>query len=225
VTAASPWRFFRSALGVLLGIVVRLYLTTLRVTVRADPALDPSGERPWILCFWHGDQLPLLRFRRRRPTVALVSHSADGQMQARALALQGLLVERGSSSRGGARGLVAVVRRLARGQDAAFALDGPKGPRFTVRPGARAAARLSSGVLVPMGSASPRGITLERTWDRFRIPLPFSKVAVRLGPPLPATVSDVELGDAVTRASELASHDVCMLGSARNAVLRRARRA
>jgi lysophospholipid acyltransferase (LPLAT)-like uncharacterized protein len=225
VTAASPWRFFRSALGVLLGIVVRLYLTTLRVTVRADPALDPSGERPWILCFWHGDQLPLLRFRRRRPTVALVSHSADGQMQARALALQGLLVERGSSSRGGARGLVAVVRRLTRGQDAAFALDGPKGPRFTVRPGARAAARLSSGVLVPMGSAAPRGITLERTWDRFRIPLPFSKVAVRLGPPLPATVSDVELGDAVTRASELASHDVCMLGSARNAVLRRARRA
>ena len=222
---ASPRRFFRSALGVLLGIVVRLYLTTLRVTVRADPALDGAENRPWILCFWHGDQLPLLRFQRRRPTVALVSHSADGQMQARALAVQGLFVERGSSSRGGARGLVAVVRRLARGQDAAFALDGPKGPRFTVRPGARAAARLSSGVLVPMGSAAPFGVTLERTWDRFRIPLPFSKVAVRLGPPLPATVSDVELGDAVRRASELASHDVRMLGSARNAVLRRARRA
>jgi len=215
----------RSALGVLLGLLVRLYLMTLRVKVHADPALDRGQSVPWILCFWHGDQLPLLRFRRRRPTVALVSHSADGQMQARALQIQGLLVERGSSSRGGARGLVAIVRRLARGQDAAFALDGPKGPRFAVRPGARAAARLSSGVLVPMGSAALRGITLERAWDRFRIPLPFSKVAVRLGPPLPATVSDGELGEAVTHASELASHDVRMLGSARNAVLRRAWRA
>src|SRR5690348_7798239 len=139
---------------------------TLRATVLVDPALDPSDPRPWILCFWHGDQLPLLRYQRRRPTVALVSHSADGQMQAFALRLQGLRVERGSSSRGGARGLVAIVRRLSRGQDAAFALDGPRGPRFTVQPGARAAARLSSGVLVPMGSAASREITLTRAWDR-----------------------------------------------------------
>jgi hypothetical protein len=223
VTAVG--RALRSALGFALGGFVRLYLTTLRVTVRADPALDRHDLRPWVLCFWHGDQLPLLCFRRRRPTVALVSHSADGQMQAVALRVQGLRVERGSSSRGGARGLVAIVRRLSRGQDAAFALDGPKGPRFAVQPGARAAARLSTGVLVPMGSAAPRGVTLERAWDRFRIPLPFSRVAVRLGAPLPASASDSELTRALTRASELASHDARVLGSARNAVLRGARRA
>jgi lysophospholipid acyltransferase (LPLAT)-like uncharacterized protein len=225
VTPIELRRALGSALGVLLGTFVRLYLTTLRVTVKLDPALDERDDRPWILCFWHGDQFPLLCYRRRRPTVALVSHSPDGQLQSRALRVQGLLVERGSSSRGGARGLVAVVRRLAQRQDAAFALDGPKGPRFFVRPGARAAARLSSGVLVPMGSAAPRGITLERAWDRFRIPLPFSRVAVRLGAPLPPTVSDVELAAAVHRASALASHDMRMLGSARNALLRRARRA
>jgi lysophospholipid acyltransferase (LPLAT)-like uncharacterized protein len=218
-------RGFRSLVGWLLGVFVRLYLTTLRVSIRSDPALDPSDARPWVLCFWHGDQLPLLCYRRRRPTVALVSHSADGQMQAVALRLQGLRVERGSSSRGGARGLLAIVRRLARGEDAAFALDGPKGPRFAVLPGARAAARLSSGDLVPMGSAAPRGITLRRAWDRFRIPLPFSRVAVRLGAPLPASTSDAELAQAVDRASDLASHDVRVLGSARNAVLRRTRRA
>jgi lysophospholipid acyltransferase (LPLAT)-like uncharacterized protein len=144
-------------------------------------------------------------------------------MQAYALRVQGLRIERGSSSRGGARGLVAIVRRLQRGEDAAFALDGPRGPRGAVLPGARAAARLSAGVLVPMGSAAARGITLERSWDRFRIPLPFTRVAVRLGAPLPASVTDAELGRAVERASALASHDVRVLGSARNAVLRRAR--
>ncbi len=212
-------------LGLLLGVFVQLYLKTLRVTVIADAGLDPRDPRPWVLCFWHGEQLPLLLYRRRRPTVALVSHSRDGQMQARALRVQGLLVERGSSSRGGARGLVAVVRRMARGQDAAFALDGPRGPRGTVRPGARAAARLAGGILVPMGSAAPRGVTLTRAWDHFRIPLPGSRVAVRLGAPLPASASEEELGRAVARASELASQDVRVLGSARNAVLRSARRA
>jgi lysophospholipid acyltransferase (LPLAT)-like uncharacterized protein len=217
-------RAVRSILGFALGVFVRLYLATLRVTVTVDKALDRDDPRPWIFCFWHGEQLPLLCYQRRRRTVALVSHSADGQLQARALAVQGLVVERGSSSRGGARGLVAIVRRLARGEDAAFALDGPRGPRGMVRPGAAAAARLSSGFLVPMGSAAPRGLTLHRAWDRFRIPLPFSHVAVRLGQPLGAATSDEELGRAVNRASELASHDVRVLGSARNAVLRRARR-
>jgi lysophospholipid acyltransferase (LPLAT)-like uncharacterized protein len=219
------WDSARSAIGLALGLFVRLYLASLRVSVHADPALDRTDIRPWVLCFWHGEQLALLRFRRRRSTVALVSHSADGQLQSGALAMQGLRVERGSSSRGGARGLIAIVRRLLRGEDAAFALDGPKGPRCTVHPGAGAAARLAAGVLIPMGSAAPRGITLARAWDRFRIPLPFSRVAVRLGAPLSASVSDEELGRAVARASELAWHDMRVLGSARNAVLRRTRRA
>ena len=90
---------------IILGHFVRLYLLTLRVSLHVDPALDPADPRPWVLCFWHGEQLPLLAWKRRRPTVALVSHSADGQMQSMALRIQGLRVTRGSSSRGGSGGL------------------------------------------------------------------------------------------------------------------------
>jgi lysophospholipid acyltransferase (LPLAT)-like uncharacterized protein len=120
---------------------------------------------------------------------------------------------------------VAVVRRLKAGEDAAFALDGPKGPRFFVSPGARAAARLANGVLVPMGSAAPRGFTLEKAWDRFRIPWPFTRVAVALGEPLAPSVSDEELGLAVARASALALDAARMVASPKNALLRHARRA
>lgn len=218
-------RALYAALGVVLGLLARLHLATLRVSVRLDPALDPYDSRPWVLCFWHGDQFALLRYRRRRPTVALVSHSTDGQMQARALRIQGLRVERGSTSRGGARGLAAIVRRLRRGEDAAFALDGPRGPRFSVAPGASTAAKLAGGVLVPMGSTAPRGMTLVRAWDQFRIPWPFSRVAVRLGPPLEPGASEDELRAAVAHASELARGDIRVLGSPQNALLRRARRA
>jgi lysophospholipid acyltransferase (LPLAT)-like uncharacterized protein len=218
-------RAFYALLGVVLGAFARLYLATLRVLVELDPSLAPDDPRPWVLCFWHGEQLPLLRWKRRRATVALVSHSLDGEMQAHALPAFGLLVERGSTTRGGARGLHAIVRMLKAHQDAAFAIDGPRGPRFSVAPGAGAAARLSGGLLVPMGSAAPRGITLERAWDRFRIPLPFTRVAVYLGAPLEASASSQELALAVERASALAMNSAHMLASPENAVLRHARRA
>jgi lysophospholipid acyltransferase (LPLAT)-like uncharacterized protein len=208
-------------LGLLLGLFVRLYLRTLRLSLHLDPALPLDDPRPWVLCFWHGDQFALLRWKRRRPTVALVSHSRDGQMQARALTIQGLLVERGSSSRGGSRGLRAIVRHLRAGHDAAFAVDGPRGPRFSVAPGALTAADVAGGRLVPMGSAAPHGVTLQKAWDRFRIPLPFSRVAVALGAPLePAGPADLE--PAIHRASAEAR---AMLASPGDALLRHARRA
>jgi lysophospholipid acyltransferase (LPLAT)-like uncharacterized protein len=218
-------RTFYAALGVVLGVVARVLLATVRVTVEIDPALDAGDPRPWILCFWHGEQIPLLLWQRRRATVALVSHSLDGEMQSRALPRFGLLVERGSTSRGGARGLAAIVRKLRSGNDAAFALDGPRGPRFSVAPGASLAARLAGGVLVPMGSAAPRGVTLEKAWDKLRIPFPFARVAVRLGPPLEPWATADALALEVARASALASNAARMLASHENAVLRRPRRA
>jgi lysophospholipid acyltransferase (LPLAT)-like uncharacterized protein len=144
-----------------------------------------------VLSFWHGTQWPLLAWKRRKRTVVLVSLSADGVMQARALAVQGLQVVRGSSSRGGARGLAGIVRAMKRqGVDAAFAVDGPRGPRRVAKEGALLAARASSGVLVPMGAAAPHGLTLTRAWDRFVVAWPFSRVAVKLGAPIDPNAPD-----------------------------------
>lgn len=171
--------------GLLLGLVARVWLSTLRVRVIVDPRLDANDARPWVLAFFHGTQWPLLAWKRRKKTVVLVSLSRDGQMQSRALALQGLRVVRGSSSRGGARGLAALVRRMKReGADAAFAVDGPRGPYGVAKPGALTAARATGALLVPMGSAMQRGVVLRRAWDRFAIAWPFSRVTVRLGAPI-----------------------------------------
>ena len=175
----------RALLGVLLGLIARLWLATLRVRVVAHPSLEGFRDRPWVLAFWHGTQWPLLAWRRRRPTVVLVSLSLDGAMQARALALQGLRVVRGSSSRGGARGLAQVVRVMKlEALDAAFAVDGPRGPLGIVKGGLLVAARATGAVIVPLTGSMRRGIVLRRTWDRFAIAWPFSRVAVVLGEPI-----------------------------------------
>lgn len=179
-----------------MGLLARLWLATLRVSVREHPALQKVRLRPWVLTFWHGTQWPLLAWRRRKGTVVLVSLSADGAVQARALATLGLRVVRGSSSRGGASGLVAVVRSMRReGVDAAFAVDGPRGPRGVVKPGAIAAARAAGAVLVPMAGLIRRGVVLKRTWDRFAVAWPFTRVDVVLGAPIePAIDAGIDHG-------------------------------
>lgn len=191
--ALERLRFFSWAvLGVLLGMLARLWLATLRVRVVSHPALDGVADRPWVLAFWHGTQWPLLAWPRRGRTVVLVSLSRDGSLQARALAVQGFRVVRGSSSRGGARGLAAVVRAMRReGADAAFAVDGPRGPRGVVKGGAVVAARAAKAVLVPMAGAVRRGVVLDGAWDRFAIAWPFTRVDVALGAPVdPAAARD-----------------------------------
>jgi lysophospholipid acyltransferase (LPLAT)-like uncharacterized protein len=175
----------RALLGVLVGFLARAWLATLRVRVVAHPALEAWRDRPWVLAFWHGTQWPLLAWSRRRPTVVLVSLSRDGALQARALRVLGLRVVRGSSSRGGARGLAALVRAMKRdGLDAAFAVDGPRGPRGVVKRGAILAAGETGGVLVPMAGHVRRGLVLRRAWDHFAIAWPFTSVDVVLGAPI-----------------------------------------
>jgi lysophospholipid acyltransferase (LPLAT)-like uncharacterized protein len=76
-----------------------------------------------------------------------------------------------------------------------------------------------------MGSAAPNGITLEKAWDKFRIPLPFARVAVALGAPLDPSASNEDLGSAVAQVSALALDRARMVASRKNALLRHARRA
>lgn len=181
----------RTVLGVLLGLVARLWLATLRVRVTLAPELGAVAGRPWVLAFWHGTQWPLLAWRRRRRTVVLVSLSRDGAMQARALRLQGLSVVRGSSSRGGARGLAGLVRAMRkRDADAAFAVDGPRGPLGKVKGGVVLAARATGAVLVPVTGLVRRGVVLRRAWDRFAVAWPFTRVDVVLGAPIEPALPD-----------------------------------
>lgn len=181
----------RALLGWCLGLIARLWLATLRVRVVLDPGLERVRDRPWVLAFWHGTQWPLLAWTRRGPTVVLVSLSRDGALQARALSLQGLRVVRGSSSRGGARGLAALVRTMKRdGADAAFAVDGPRGPRGEVKAGVVAAARATGAVVVPMTGRVHRGMVFPRAWDRFTLAWPFTRVEVVLGAPIEPAARD-----------------------------------
>lgn len=166
----------------LVSWLVRAWRATLRVRVVTHPALQ-ADTRPRVLCLRHGASTTLLAAPPTRPTTALVSRSRDGELGAALLGRLGLGVVRGSTSRGGASGLRALVRVLRAGRDAAIAVDGPRGPRGRVAPGAIAAARLGGGVLVPVRAHARWAIRLG-TWDAHVVPLPFCQVEISLGAPL-----------------------------------------
>jgi hypothetical protein len=185
-------RLKNALIGLILGLIARLWLMTLRLEIIADDRLDAQDARPWVLSFFHGTQFALLAWPRRRRTSVMVSHSQDGEMQASALRSLGLQIVRGSSSRGGARGLAGLVRQLKHGSDCAFAVDGPRGPYGIAKSGALFAARRVGGLLVPMGSAALRAHVFEKAWDKFTLPQPFSRVIVTLGAPLDPTTTTTE---------------------------------
>jgi lysophospholipid acyltransferase (LPLAT)-like uncharacterized protein len=76
---------------------------------------------------------------------------------------------------------------LRGGADAAFAVDGPRGPNRRAKAGAARAAVRTGARLVPVGAAASSSWVLSRSWDRFEIPLPFARVSVHVGAPVDAS--------------------------------------
>jgi lysophospholipid acyltransferase (LPLAT)-like uncharacterized protein len=164
------------ALGI--GLVVRLWLATLRVQRLGPPLVGPG-----LVAFWHGDQLPLLTIRPAGRLVAPISLSRDGRLQAAIMARFGIGDIPGSSSRGGASAARGLLRALGQGALALIAVDGPRGPRGQAQPGALFLARQTGLPLWPVGVAVRRGRRL-RAWDRFLLPCPFTRTVVVVGEPL-----------------------------------------
>ncbi|CAN5797788.1 hypothetical protein BH09MYX1_BH09MYX1_50510 [soil metagenome] len=179
-------------------MIARIWVATLRVRLVESPTLEHAQSRRWVFAFFHGTQFALHAFSRRARTAVLVSRSNDGKIQAAALGLLGFTIARGSSTRGGVAGLAEIVRHVRRGGDAAFAVDGPRGPYGVAKPGAAHVAKSADAVLVPVGCAAARAWVLSRAWDRFVLPVPFSRIVIVLGAPACAA----DLSDAIAECNE-----------------------
>lgn len=164
-------------------VVVRLLALTWRVRrVRPRVFDDPVRDRvPTVFVLWHGQILPLLAIHRNTRIAVLISEHADGEIIARVAERLGFRTVRGSTSRGAGRALVEMTRELANGGLVAVTPDGPRGPSHSFAPGALIAAQRAGVEIVPLAAAASRGWRL-RSWDRFLIPKPFSRVAIAYGP-------------------------------------------
>jgi len=128
-----------------------------------------------FFCYYYGPFHPMIMF----------SQSQDGEYLARFARKFGVIPVRGSSSRGGQRALIQMIRFLNEGnRTCATVLDGPQGPRYRAKKGLLFLAKETGVPLVPVIWSARKTITLEKTWDKTMIPIPFSKVTVGYGSPL-----------------------------------------
>ena len=136
-----------------------------------------------IFAFWHGRMLPLSYGYRNRSIYVLASEHQDGELMGQTIRLLGFGHVRGSSTRGGARAIRELVSKLEEGFDLGITVDGPKGPKYTVKPGPLEISKLSGAPVVPVATSS-RSHWIFSSWDAFELPKPFTSVLVRFGPPV-----------------------------------------
>jgi lysophospholipid acyltransferase (LPLAT)-like uncharacterized protein len=139
-----------------------------------------------ILAFWHNRLFAMPRalqlfYGSRKGAFALTSASGEGTVLSKILARFGIGAVRGSSSRDGAAAALELTQKIRGGFDIVITPDGPRGPRYELGPGIVFLARKSHAPVLPIHVRYSHGIEL-RTWDRFLIPLPFSRVEIEIGP-------------------------------------------
>ncbi len=189
-----------------------IWLRTLRVRWISSESLP---ERAVIL-LWHEHLPACIRAFAHRNIAVLISQSSDGDWAAEACTRFGYHVHRGSTSRGGAVGMRSLARSLESKNQygeaistglVGMALDGPRGPRRQIKPGAIWLSRLHNIPVIPVFILARFAFRLT-SWDRCLVPLPFSTVEVRLGVPFhPREIEEIELAmDAVERP--LSSRDI-----------------
>jgi lysophospholipid acyltransferase (LPLAT)-like uncharacterized protein len=158
-------------------------------------------DRPVLVVSWHGTLLVPLYCFRGLNLVIMNSLSDDGEIMVKLLNRFGYCSVRGSSSRGGMRGLLEMIRMVKGGMNASLTVDGPRGPRHEVKPGMVMVAQKSGGYILPLGVACSHKLTLN-SWDKTEIPLPFSRVIMHCGRPfLIDAATSVEEGCEMIRQS------------------------
>jgi lysophospholipid acyltransferase (LPLAT)-like uncharacterized protein len=177
----------------LLALLVRAWGRSLRFEI--DPAsrkLMTKGDEPVAFVLWHNRLFvtpeAFRRYRGDRPIYALVSASKDGAWLAAFYRMIGILPLRGSSSNRGREAARALIEVMRAGHDIGITPDGPRGPMYVVEPGVLVVTRRAQAPMLLFGAEFGPAWRL-RSWDRLYLPVPFSRVVLRLAS-LPALMPD-----------------------------------
>jgi len=177
------------------GLLVFVLLRSLAMTIRFNwdncaSMINHPLAGPMIFCIWH-NRLGFCmeaygKFKQSSPRAglaALVSASKDGGFLAAILQRFGVQPVRGSSSRRGPQALLELTTWADRGFDLAITPDGPRGPAHKVQEGVMALAQLTGLPIVPFSCHAAWKIQL-KSWDKFQIPLPFTRCQMNVGEPI-----------------------------------------
>ncbi len=152
----------------------------------------PQQENKVIFAMWHAKQCSLhgIPFEKRKNVNILISRSGDGEIIAQVVHKWGFSTIRGSQDKGtrkkgGVRSTMEMIEKINEGQNVAIMVDGPAGPLHEIKNGVIKVAKHTGGAIIPMTWYSPNKSLLKLpSWDRFEIPMGFTKLVNLYGDPI-----------------------------------------
>lgn len=175
-------------------LLIRLWALTLRI--RIDPAelkKATAVREPAIILFWHNHIFLAVigkkKFQRPYRMSAIASTSRDGAWPAAIFHLLGVTIIRGSAHRRGERAAREMLAVHRSGQDLCLTPDGSRGPIYHLRPGAVFLAKQADSPIILVAATYHRAWRL-KSWDRFFLPKPFSRIDVRFEHVSPETLNE-----------------------------------
>ena len=190
-TKQNPY-FIQQALGILVALFYKVWSSTFRYQVEYEDkktldenqvellATNPNPNN-FIYAFWHQDELALLPYFEGLKIVAMVSLSKDGTIMSTALEEFGYKTVRGSSHRRGLGAFLEGMKMVRNFYSFTMAVDGPKGPAFVVKEGIIQMSKKTDKLIVPIRAYPHRYKLFEKAWNQARLPLPFSKIVMKVG--------------------------------------------
>ena len=149
--------------------------------------LIATGQ-PIIPCYWHQMHIfgswYMRKLQKRGLKIGfLISPSVDGEVPAKIVESWGAVAIRGSSNRTGARALKDMYNTIVKDKVSPVTTsDGPTGPVHKFKQGAIMLAQLTQSPMLPIAYMASRYWEL-KTWDKFIIPKPFSRIVIAVGEP------------------------------------------
>ena len=183
----------------LAAFLIKALFFTVRFRVEDRCGVARPGCPPVIWACWHNRLLAVpiayCRLKLNRAAKVLTSPSKDGSILANTMAKFGVGSIRGSSSKRGGAAMVELIKAVREGSDIGITPDGPRGPVYKLAPGIIKIAQLSGAPIMPVFIRYSSYWEL-KSWDRFRIPKPFSRVDVILDAPYPLNLCKDDDGEA-----------------------------
>lgn len=135
----------------------------------------------YLFAVWHQNLIGAILSQRHKPHAVIVSPSNDGEVVAQTCERMGHLIARGSSSRGGQAALKQMIKLLKEGNPGAITVDGPRGPSHEPKKGIFELAYLTKKPIIPLTIIPKSYWETKNSWDKFRIPKPFTCFYIHYG--------------------------------------------
>ncbi len=179
----SEFKF--NLLGNIGKVLINLWFITIKIEVKNFGNVRHIIEsNRLIFATWHSRMLIFSYLYKGANGAVLVSQSKDGNIASKILEKMGNEAFRGSTTRGGGRALVKLIKALKeKNRISLITTDGPQGPRFKVQPGIIALAKKTGYPILP-ATYSGKRIKIFSSWDRFILPYPFTTCRVSYGRPV-----------------------------------------